>query len=715
MSSSTRSQASLLQETLDVALARLQALEDAQTISSQENLELRQRLEVQGPLQPPPAAPHNNNRELKVNSPETFHGRNKSKLGHFLLGLNIAIKTQSTRFPDDDTKINYAVSFLRDDAMAWVEPFASKTPEEQPAFMKSYHLFIKELKTIFGDPDEVATAERNIRLLRQRGPASAYFADFRRYAAVLDWNDSALASQAYPVPPEQARQLSSSEDSSIRASLPEPYHDYVDVFRKSSADQLPEPRSYDHKIPLQPETTPPCGPVYSLSEGEHQELRTYLKENLDKGFIRPSSSPAGAPVLFVPRPDGTFRMCVDYRGINNITIKDRYAIPKIDDLLDRIRGSTIFFKIDLRGAYNLLRIFEGEEWKTCFRTRYGSYEYLVMPFGLCNAPSSFQRFMNDIFRDMVDVFVVIYLDDILIFSKTAAEHEEHVKKVLERLRSTKLFAKAEKCEFSQESVEFLGYRLSKDGVTMVMDKVNSVLSWPEPKKVKELQSFLGFANFYRRFIWRYSEIVAPLTALLRKNTAWNWSEKCQDAFDTLKKAFTSAPVLQHFDPDEGYHSETDWNWIFGHMNADLRLESFSLGQGTEHLSELVPVQLWPHLLPSFGGMSLFFLPVDDWIVRHQELHLLRADAILSPHPGHALSVLQGTLLALEWGDMARQEGDLALWNAEDPLPFILTLPQVTARILVRGHHLDHGRNILHGRFRIVVALETSSFLSSTTL
>ncbi|KAE8202361.1 hypothetical protein CF327_g7830, partial [Tilletia walkeri] len=210
MSSSTRSQASLLQETLDVALARLQALEDAQAVTAQENLELRQRLEVQGPLHPLPAAPHNNPREPKVNSPETFHGRNKSKLGHFLLGLNIVIKTQSARFPDDDTKINYAVSFLRDDAMAWVEPFASKTPEEQPAFMKNYNLFIKELKTIFGDPDEVATAERNIRLLRQRGPASTYFADFRRYAAVLDWNDSALASQAYvglkdPIKDELAR------------------------------------------------------------------------------------------------------------------------------------------------------------------------------------------------------------------------------------------------------------------------------------------------------------------------------------------------------------------------------------------------------------------------------------------------------------------------------------------------------------------------------
>lgn len=347
------------------------------------------------------------------------------------------------------------------------------------------------------------------------------------------------------------------EDEEIRRTLPPSYHAFVDVFRKSSADQLPEHRHYDHKIPLLPDTTPPFGPIYSLSAKEHDVLREYIRDNLEKGFIRPSSSSAGAPVLFVPKSSGELRMCVDYRGLNNISIKDRYAIPKIDDLLDYIRGSTIFTKIDLRGAYNLLRIFEGEEWKTAFRTRYGSYEYLVMPFGLCNAPSTFQRFMNDVFRDMVDGFIVIYLDDILIFSRNPKDHEQHVKRVLERLRSAKLFAKAEKCEFSKDSVEFLGYQLSKHGVFMVDDKVQAVLSWPTPKSVKDIQSFLGFANFYRRFIWRYSHIVSPLTALTRKDIPWKWDDKCQKAFDTLKQAFTTAPVLQHFDPEKPITLETD--------------------------------------------------------------------------------------------------------------------------------------------------------------
>ncbi|KAE8263680.1 hypothetical protein A4X09_0g7165, partial [Tilletia walkeri] len=198
MSSSTRSQASLLQETLDAALARLEALEDSQRQTRQENQDLRQRLDARVEGQPRAFSPNPANvKEPKVASPETFHGRNKTKLAHFLLGLNIVLQTQASRFPDDKTKITYAISFLRDEAMSWIEPFANKEPIDQPDFMKDFRLFVKELKTIFGDPDEVATAERQIRSLRQRGAASAYFADFRRFAAVLDWNDSALASQAY--------------------------------------------------------------------------------------------------------------------------------------------------------------------------------------------------------------------------------------------------------------------------------------------------------------------------------------------------------------------------------------------------------------------------------------------------------------------------------------------------------------------------------------
>ena len=347
------------------------------------------------------------------------------------------------------------------------------------------------------------------------------------------------------------------EDTAIKNTLPPIYHDFTDVFRKSEADKLPEHRPYDHRIPIQPGQNPPFGPVYSLTNGEHEALKAYLEDMLAKGFIRPSSSSAGSPLLFVAKPDGSLRPCIDYRRLNEITIKDKYTIPKPDDLFDRLRGSTIFSKIDLRGAYNLLRIALGEEWKTAFRTRYGSFEYLVMPFGLCNAPSTFQRFINDIFRDMVDVFIVVYLDDILIFSRNASDHERHVKQVLERLRQHQLYAKAEKCEFHKDSVEFLGYQITTTGITMVQNKVDSLLSWPTPTNVKELQSFLGFANFYRRFIWKYSTLITPLTTLLRKDAKWIWTDKCQSAFDSLKTAFTTAPILQHYDPNKPITLETD--------------------------------------------------------------------------------------------------------------------------------------------------------------
>jgi len=352
-------------------------------------------------------------------------------------------------------------------------------------------------------------------------------------------------------------QTFTSEDNANKKHVPEVFHSFLDVFRKSSADKLPEHRPFDHQIKLQPGTTPDFGKVYSLTQAEQKALREYLDEMLSKGFIRPSSSPAGSPMFFVPKSDGTLRPVVDYRHLNNITVKDRYSIPKIDDLLDVITGALIFSKIDLRGAYNLLRIALGEEWKTAFRTRYGSFEYLVMPFGLCNAPASFQRFINTIFRDMQGIFVVIYLDDILIFSKSQEEHERHVKMVLERLRSANLYAKPEKCAFMQDSVEFLGYKVSAHGVEMVMDKVQAILTWAPPTSVKELQIFLGFANFYRRFVRNYSKLTAPLTELLRKDEVWDWTPARQNAFDELKLAFTTAPILQHFNPSKPIIMETD--------------------------------------------------------------------------------------------------------------------------------------------------------------
>ena len=286
-------------------------------------------------------------------------------------------------------------------------------------------------------------------------------------------------------------------------------------------------------------------------------LREYIEENLRSGFIRPSNSPCGAPVLFVKKKDGSLRLCVDYRGLNKITRKDRYPLPLVSDLLDAPRKARIYTKIDLRHAYNLVRIAPGDEWKTAFRTRYGSFEWRVMPFGLSNAPAAFQRFVNEIFADMLDVCVVVYLDDILIYSDNPDDHRKHVKEVLRRLREHQLYARADKCEFHKDSVEYLGYILSADGLTMSDDKVRTILEWPEPRKVRDIQSFLGFANFYRRFIPSYSEIVLPLTRLTRKNVPWDFSDACRKAFNDLKTAFTRAPVLHHWVPDRQITVETD--------------------------------------------------------------------------------------------------------------------------------------------------------------
>lgn len=343
----------------------------------------------------------------------------------------------------------------------------------------------------------------------------------------------------------------------LRKLIPTQFHHHLDVFRKSNFDKLPEHSKYDHSIPLEGDLQPPFGPIYSLSEVELKALDEYLKDNIRKGFIQPSQSPAGAPILFVKKSDGSLRLCVDYRGLNKITRKNRYPLPLIQESLDRLKEASVFSKVDLKAAYNLVRIAKGDKWKTAFRTRYGLFEYQVMPFGLTNAPASFQYLINDVLRDFLDVFVIVYLDDILIFSKTESDHVQHVNQVLERLKSNNLWANAEKCRFYQKEVDFLGYLVSNHGVRMDPKKVESVTSWPTPKSIHDIQVFLGFANFYRRFIRSYSKVTAPLTRLLRKDVKFDWTAKEEDSFQTLKVAFTTAPILCHFKPDRPIVIETD--------------------------------------------------------------------------------------------------------------------------------------------------------------
>jgi hypothetical protein len=227
-----------------------------------------------------------------------------------------------------------------------------------------------------------------------------------------------------------AKSAAISNESIDLSAIPKEYHDFADVFSKRRADVLALHCPYDLKIELEPGSAPPIGHIYSLSQTELQALREFIDEHLAIGFISPSSSPHGAPVLFVKKKDGSLRLCVDFRGLNRITKKDRYPLPLISDLLDSSRKARIYSKIDLRHAYHLVRIAEGDEWKTAFRTRYGSFQWNVMPFGLTNAPAAFQRFMNDIFKDLLDVCVIVYLDDILVYSDDLSKHQEQVCKVL---------------------------------------------------------------------------------------------------------------------------------------------------------------------------------------------------------------------------------------------------------------------------------------------
>ena len=352
-----------------------------------------------------------------------------------------------------------------------------------------------------------------------------------------------------------ATPISTSEENSVQ-DVPLQYQDFKDVFEKKNADMLPKHRPYDCAIELQEGAQPPFGPIYNLSQTELAALREYVDENLAKGFIQHSKSPAGAPILFVKKKDGSLRMCVDYRGLNKVTKKNRYPLPLISGLLEQLGRAKIFTKIDLRGAYNLVRIKEGDEWKTAFRTRYGHFEYNVMPFGLTNAPAIFQHMMNDIFREHLDDFVVIYLDDILIFSKNEEEHERHVRLVLEKLRQRGLYAKLEKCLFHQASVEFLGYIISGDGIHMDRKKIQTILEWRTPASIRDVQCFLGFANFYRIFIKDYSKIAAPLTRLTGKEK-FIWDDKTEEAFQILKQAFTSAPILIHADLSKPFYLEAD--------------------------------------------------------------------------------------------------------------------------------------------------------------
>ncbi|KAI3726230.1 hypothetical protein L1987_66027 [Smallanthus sonchifolius] len=306
---------------------------------------------------------------------------------------------------------------------------------------------------------------------------------------------------------------------------------------------LPPQRQVEFQIDLTPGAAPIARAPYRLAPSELQELSTQLQELLDKGFIRPSSSPWAAPVLFVKKKDGTFRMCIDYRELNKVTVKNRYPLPRIDDIFDQLQGSSFYSKIDLRSGYHQLRVLDEDISKTAFRTRYGHFEFLVMPFGLTNAPAVFMDLMNRVCKPYLDQFVIVFIDDILIYSKSQEEHEEHLRLILELLKQEQLYAKFSKCDFWIREVQFLGHVINEKGIYVDSAKIEAIKNWAAPTTPTEVRQFLGLAGYYRRFIEGFSKIAQPLTALTQKDKPYNWSEAQESAFQLLKQKLCSAPIL----------------------------------------------------------------------------------------------------------------------------------------------------------------------------
>ncbi|KAJ9514422.1 hypothetical protein QJQ45_012357 [Haematococcus lacustris] len=409
---------------------------------------------------------------------------------------------------------------------------------------------------------------------------------------------------------------------------------FPDVFPSDLPAGLPPQRAVDHRIEVEPGKRPPTRPTYNMSTSELAELKAQITEMQEKGFIRPSTSPYAAGVLFVRKKDGTFRMCVDYRPLNRITIKNKYPLPRVENMLDRLHGATVFSKIDLRQGYHQIRIAPEDIPKTAFSTRYGHFEFTVLPFGLCNAPATFQRLMNDIFRQELDDHVIVYLDDILIFSRTHEEHARHLDRVLSLLRQHKLYAKLSKCEFGRSQTEFLGHIITSTGIACDPNKVVAINSWPVPTTVHEVRSFLGLANYYRRFVNNFSTIAEPLTALTQadghdKQGKVTWTSAQQSAFDALKHALTSAPILIAPDPTQPYTLRCDASGIgIGavlsqgtgpaervvayHSRKLLPAERNYPTHEQELLSLVEALKVWRHYLLG----AHFTLLTDNWANKH---------------------------------------------------------------------------------------------------
>ncbi|OWB76130.1 hypothetical protein B5S32_g280 [[Candida] boidinii] len=332
---------------------------------------------------------------------------------------------------------------------------------------------------------------------------------------------------------------------------------FGDVITQKDFQEVPPNKDVKHKIILFENTDPVWRNQYRLGRKEQEELQIQIADLLEKEFIEASTSPFNSPVLFVKKKDGTYRLCIDYRALNNKTIKNKFPLPFIEDILDRVSRAKIFSKLDLMSGYHQVQIAEADRYKTAFSTLHGHYEWVVMPFGLTNAPATFQYLMNKVLGEFINEFVTVYLDDILIYSDTIEQHEDHVVQVLQKLREHKLVAKQSKCEFFYSQIRFLGYVIGESGIQTDPDKIEAVKNWTIPKTPKEAMSFIGLTGFYRRFIKSYARLASPIFDYMNKKCTWE--EEQTKSFETLKQSLITAPVMVApiFEKDYKFRLSTD--------------------------------------------------------------------------------------------------------------------------------------------------------------
>lgn len=354
-------------------------------------------------------------------------------------------------------------------------------------------------------------------------------------------------------------------DDELRRMIPEQFHDLIELWRYNEASKLPPNRpGIDHRIDIKVDNQEkkmeiPFGPLYNMSREELLVLRKTLNDLLDKGYIRASKSEAGAPILFVRKLGGGLQFCCDYRGLNAVTKLDRYPLPLFKDTIRNLTSAKWFTKLDVIAAFHKIRMEQGEEWKTAFRTRYGLFEWLVTPFGLTGAPAIFQRYINRVLQTHLDDYCTAYMDDVLIYTNDSKEdHYLKVQNVLRKLIAAGLFLDPDKCEFAVKSVKYLGFIIRAGyGIQADPDKIKTIEEWEAPRSTTGVRSFVGFANYYRMFIPSFSEVIAPLTALTGKGVPFKWESEEQRAFETLKKLFTQTPILAQWDYEKATFLESD--------------------------------------------------------------------------------------------------------------------------------------------------------------